>query len=119
VPSPADGQAYNRYTYVNNNPFKYVDPTGHSFTSSFVGSVVGTIVGVAVGAAVFMATGGKGVRSKVWFDCAHHWSVRREGNVSYLSHIKQKYQLGYWAGGAAARQRLGSKATNSGRAHLL
>jgi len=29
IPEPADGQTFNRYTYVNNNPFKYTDPTGH------------------------------------------------------------------------------------------
>jgi hypothetical protein len=29
VPDPADPQSLNRYTYVRNNPLKYVDPTGH------------------------------------------------------------------------------------------
>jgi RHS repeat-associated protein len=29
VPDPADPQSLNRYSYVGNNPLKYVDPTGH------------------------------------------------------------------------------------------
>jgi RHS repeat-associated protein len=29
VPSPADPQSFNRYSYVLNNPLKYVDPSGH------------------------------------------------------------------------------------------
>jgi RHS repeat-associated protein len=28
VPSPANPQSYNRYTYVENNPLKYIDPYG-------------------------------------------------------------------------------------------
>ena len=29
VPNPGDPQSLNRYTYVNNNPLRYTDPTGH------------------------------------------------------------------------------------------
>jgi len=29
VPDPGNPQALNRYTYVNNNPLKYTDPSGH------------------------------------------------------------------------------------------
>ena len=32
VPSPSSSQALNRYTYVNNNPVRYNDPSGHRFT---------------------------------------------------------------------------------------
>jgi RHS repeat-associated protein len=32
VPSPSSSQALNRYAYVNNNPVKYTDPSGHRFT---------------------------------------------------------------------------------------
>ena len=31
VPNPQDGQDYNRYTYVGNNPIRWDDPTGHCF----------------------------------------------------------------------------------------
>jgi RHS repeat-associated protein len=34
VPSPGDPQSLNRYSYVRNNPVKYIDPTGHSFWSA-------------------------------------------------------------------------------------
>jgi len=29
VPNPGDAQAFDRYAYVNNNPLRYTDPTGH------------------------------------------------------------------------------------------
>lgn len=29
VPDPSNPQTLNRYAYVNNNPLKYIDPTGH------------------------------------------------------------------------------------------
>jgi len=34
VPSPGDPQSLNRYSYVLNNPVKYIDPTGLSFWSA-------------------------------------------------------------------------------------
>ena len=34
VPNPLDGQDYNRYTYVRNNPIRYNDPTGHCAVGS-------------------------------------------------------------------------------------
>jgi hypothetical protein len=30
IPNPSNPQAWNRYSYVYNNPIKYSDPTGHS-----------------------------------------------------------------------------------------
>jgi len=33
IQDPLDSQAYNRYSYVRNNPMKFTDPTGHSWLS--------------------------------------------------------------------------------------
>lgn len=51
VPSAKDLQAYNRYSYVANNPLKYVDPSGHGFLSFFK-KIIGTVVTIAVGVAL-------------------------------------------------------------------
>ncbi|RLC89429.1 MAG: hypothetical protein DRI37_03810, partial [Chloroflexi bacterium] len=34
VPSPGDPQSLNRYSYVQNNPLKYTDPSGHRWVRS-------------------------------------------------------------------------------------
>ncbi len=56
VPSPGDPQPLNRYSYVNNNPLKYIDPSGHDFGLTAV--IIGVVVGAAVGAAAAAAQGG-------------------------------------------------------------
>jgi hypothetical protein len=38
VPDPTNPQAYNRYSYVVNNPLKYIDPTGHCHNNYEEGS---------------------------------------------------------------------------------
>ncbi|QDU34187.1 tRNA(Glu)-specific nuclease WapA precursor [Poriferisphaera corsica] len=73
VPKTDDPQTLNRYSYVNNNPFKYVDPTGHFIIEAIViGAIVGglsaaysgenILMGMAVGAvgALFMGLGAAG-----------------------------------------------------------
>lgn len=55
VPSPDDPQTLNRYTYVGNNPLKYVDPTGNELV---IAILVGVLVGAGLGAGATAATGG-------------------------------------------------------------
>ena len=40
VPEPANSQAWNRYSYVINNPLAYTDPSGHSWLSEGINFVV-------------------------------------------------------------------------------
>jgi RHS repeat-associated protein len=53
VPSAANPQTFNRYSYCNNNPLKYTDPTGHIFgiDDAFVSLLVICLLSGAVGAA--------------------------------------------------------------------
>ena len=44
IPDPWNPQSYNRYSYVYNNPLKYVDPTGHEAVDWF-GPEIATIRG--------------------------------------------------------------------------
>jgi RHS repeat-associated protein len=37
VPNPGNPQDYNRYAYVENNPLKYIDPSGHLYTDPGLG----------------------------------------------------------------------------------
>ncbi len=52
--SPYNPQTLNRYTYCNNNPINYVDPSGHGWFKKLLGQIVGAIVGVVT----FIAAGG-------------------------------------------------------------
>jgi len=48
--------SFNRYLYVNNNPYKYTDPNGEFL---FIGAAIGAVLDVAVQAGVGMSKGGK------------------------------------------------------------
>jgi len=62
IQAPKDSQAYNRYTYVRNNPMMFTDPSGHSWFSKIVKKVknwvkknVYKIIGiVVVGVAILL-----------------------------------------------------------------
>jgi RHS repeat-associated protein len=45
VPQPSDPQSLNRYTYANNNPLRYSDPSGHC--PICIGAVVGALADYA------------------------------------------------------------------------
>ncbi|MCP4540837.1 MAG: hypothetical protein GY832_27175 [Chloroflexi bacterium] len=51
VPQPGNPQSFNRYSYVVNNPLKYIDPTGHDFWGDLWDGIcnVGKAVGDAIG----------------------------------------------------------------------
>ncbi|GAB4507537.1 MAG: hypothetical protein Tsb0026_03400 [Sulfuricaulis sp.] len=54
VPGALNSQAYNRYTYVNNNPLSYIDPSGHFSLKKAVQNVARAAVGSAlVGSGTF------------------------------------------------------------------
>ena len=59
VPSAGDPQTLNRYSYVNNNPLKYTDPSGHfAFLAPILGALLTTgAVGAAIGAGLAAARG--------------------------------------------------------------
>jgi len=50
----ANPQTLNRYSYCNNNPINYVDPTGHGWFKKFLGKIVGAVAAVVT----LIATGG-------------------------------------------------------------
>ena len=50
VQDPADPQTLNRYSYVRNNPVKYIDPSGYGWIR-WVARIVGAIIGALIGAA--------------------------------------------------------------------
>ena len=49
VPQPDDPQSFNRYSYVRNNPLRYVDPSGHFWRESLAllgGTLIGSFIGL-------------------------------------------------------------------------
>jgi len=54
IPSPANPQAWNRYTYVYNNPILYNDPTGHNPYAVCAVSTVVAIVCIVVVASLVL-----------------------------------------------------------------
>jgi hypothetical protein len=58
APDLANPATFNRYAYVLNNPYKYMDPTGLTPEGAFKGAMIGGSVGGAVG---FLLGGGAGI----------------------------------------------------------
>ncbi|MFH1460771.1 MAG: RHS repeat-associated core domain-containing protein [Candidatus Omnitrophota bacterium] len=54
VPYPDDPQSFNRYSYCDNNPVNYVDPSGHFFwAAALIGAAIGGITAAATGGNVW------------------------------------------------------------------
>ncbi len=62
TPDPKNPQAFNRYSYVYNNPLKFTDPSGHFpwlvIIAILATMAKGAIIGAVIGALTAAATGG-------------------------------------------------------------
>ncbi|MBF0522507.1 MAG: hypothetical protein HQL24_05555 [Candidatus Omnitrophica bacterium] len=59
VQAPYNPQTLNRYAYCGNNPFNYVDPSGHFwFVAAIIAIVKAAAVGAVIGAGIAAATSG-------------------------------------------------------------
>ena len=64
IPSGSDGSNFNRYTYTNNNPYRYTDPDGRAFGEATaagcaltieIGCAPGAVIGLVVDSAIVIA----------------------------------------------------------------
>ena len=108
VPDAKNLQAYNRYTYVNNNPLKYVDPSGHawynslwnafkSFASAFIQAFVTVIltpfigptlagaVGAFFGGLTYGLLSGSGIRASLIMGANSAISALENGGINILT----------------------------------
>ena len=71
--APENGQNYNRYTYANNNPLGYTDPSGFE-AATIGGFIANTVVNSLVGAAIGKLFGGDS-------GCGRNCQYRRQANA--------------------------------------
>ncbi len=76
IPEPGRSQGYDRYSYSNNNPIKYTDPSGHIF---WMPMLIAVGVGVIVGTAIYA-------------HCIHQPLAPADGNASNVTELAY---LGY------------------------
>jgi len=94
VPNPSNPQDFNRYSYCNNNPINYTDPSGHSWFKNFLKRWGSTVLSVAA----IVAAPFSGGASLALFLA----SSAMGGVQAY-----QQGQLGAWATGFAVSLALG------------
>jgi len=97
VPGAANPQAYNRYSYVLNNPLRYTDPTGHcidglatAFCLVGVGKLLVDVVTVVVGVVVLANISS---REDDW---RHHNPKQQEITKQIESTYNQDLGNGFW-----------------------
>jgi len=53
IPEPGNPQTLNRYSYANNNPVNFTDPSGHLSFKKFLRIFIPIVVGIVVGLVTF------------------------------------------------------------------
>jgi RHS repeat-associated protein len=111
VPRPTDGQTYNRYSYVYNNPYKYVDPSGHNPLEEFfiglaegvfigfctiVGTVAGFLTGNPIGGAILGYMIGSGIVGGI--EAARHGGKFGDGFGAGFAMAGLNIVTGGWSG---------------------
>jgi len=92
VPNPNNPQDFNRYSYCNNNPINYTDPSGHWKFKNFIKRWGSTILSVAA----VIASGGLA------------FALFAASSIMGGVQAYQQGQLGAWAAGFAVSMVLGA-----------
>jgi RHS repeat-associated protein len=121
VQQPSNPQTLNRYSYCNNNPVNYVDPTGQFWGAVFAvlaKVIFGAAIGATIGTAVSAATGGDigkgaatGAISGAFFGFV--------GSLSYASNAFNQGLAHVWAGSASGAINSTITDQNSGISALI
>jgi len=99
--APEIGQNYNRYTYANNNPLKYTDPSGF-YTElveaggnggSFWPTPEGFLISSAIGWSLNKVFGGDGCdRTCRERQAAHNWCKAQAWCFTAIQQVKEKFR---------------------------
>ena len=86
IPDPMNPQAFNRYSYVINNPLKYTDPTGHQYWEDYYYESLCEAEGIDpdAGVALFMG-GGSEVVGTVEISTFAGWVDESPEPFDYIS----------------------------------
>ena len=70
IPNPLRSQAYNRYSYVYNNPLAYTDPTGYLSLGNLFKDTLGSL-GIGSGSGIFSFLGPLGILHSAYHVVSH------------------------------------------------